>query len=267
MNDLLIKALEASRAGNSYAFATIIESTEKGTPRKTGSKMIVMQDGTIYGSIGGGQCEKDAQLACLNAIRNKQNPTILTFEHFGKKGQPVCGGQTRVYIEQYSGVKHLVICGAGHIGLYLSFIGKMLDFNVTVLDDRKEFANKERFPHVDNILLGSFKKNLSKIDINNNTLIMIVTYGHSHDFECVENVIDSQAGYIGVIASNKKKSILFDRLKKNGALKAQIAKLDIPAGIDIGAQTPQEIAISISAEIIKRANSQHLNSNKFLKKK
>ena len=143
--DLLIKALKASQKGQSYAFATVIESTIKGTPRKSGAKMIVLKDGSLFGSIGGGRYEKDAQKQCLEAIKTGK-PALLTYSYFGQEGQSICGGQIKVFVEPFAAKKHFIICGAGHIGLPLSVLGKMLNFKVTIIDSRKEFANDEAIP-------------------------------------------------------------------------------------------------------------------------
>src|SRR3989338_2264303 len=115
-HELLIKALKAAQKGKKYAFATVVETTKKGTPRKTGAKMIVLEDGTLYGSIGGGRNEKAAQKECLKAIRSKK-PSLVNYQYFGKEGQSICGGQMTVFIEPVTARRHLIICGAGHIAL------------------------------------------------------------------------------------------------------------------------------------------------------
>src|SRR5208283_1294749 len=153
-SDILYKALLASQKGQNYAFATIIEATLKGTPRKTGAKMIVFDDGTSFGTIGGGRNEKAAIAECLKAIQ-KQKPATITYNYFGRAGESVCGGQMKVFIEPFAAKEHLIICGAGHIALPLSAIGKILGFKVTIIDNRKELANKIRFPHVDKIIVGN----------------------------------------------------------------------------------------------------------------
>ncbi len=114
--EILYKALKASQEGQNYAFATIIEATLKGTPRKAGAKMIVFDDGTSYGTIGGGRNEKAAIAECLKAIQ-KQKPATVTYNYFGREGESVCGGQMKVFIEPFAVKDHLIICGAGHICL------------------------------------------------------------------------------------------------------------------------------------------------------
>jgi len=156
-----------------------------------------------------------------------------------------------------------VICGAGHIALPLSAMAKMLNFEVTIIDNRKKYANKKRFPHVDKILVGDHAKQLEKIDINENTYIMIVTHGNEHDFVCLKKVIKSKAGYIGVISSKAKKIKFFRRLEALGISKSLLKKIKIPAGIDIGAQSPAEIAVSIASEFVQETNKSLLGTDKF----
>jgi xanthine dehydrogenase accessory factor len=263
-HDLLIKALKASQKGQKYAFATVVETTKKGTPRKAGAKMVVLEDGTLYGTIGGGHNEKEAQKECLNAIQSGK-PALITYDFFGKKGQSVCGGQMKVFIEPYSS-KHLVICGAGHIALPLSVIAKMLHYRVTIIDNRKDLANKKRFPHVDQIIVGNHAEKLAQIPVGHDTHILVMTQGHEYDFACTKTVIRSDAGYLGVISSRPKRVKLFHELRKMQVPERLLKQVHIPAGIDIGGQTPEEIAVSIAAELVSTNNYNLIGSAKFKEK-
>ncbi len=263
--DLLIKAVEAAQGGRRYAFATVVDSTIKGTPRKSGATMIVFEDGSACGSIGGGRNEKAAQAQCLKAIQLGK-PRFVSYDYFGNKGESICGGQIKVFIEPFVGLKNLVICGAGHIGLPLSIIGKMLGFKVTVLDHRREFANKKRFPHADRIVVGSYAPYLRRMATDPSTFVMIVTPGNEYDFECLKAVICRNSAYVGVISSKAKRIKFLNRLKRAGVARKYLDKVKIPAGIDIGAQTPEEIAVSIAAELIRVNNKDFLNTDKFKEK-
>jgi xanthine dehydrogenase accessory factor len=265
MEELLYKALEAVQQGQNYAFATIVEATLKGTPRKAGSKMIVFEDGQSWGSIGGGRNEKAAIAECLKAIKTKK-PTTATYNYFGREGESVCGGQMKVFIEPFAPQINLVICGAGHIALPLSLIGKMLNFKVTIIDNRKEFANKKRFPHADKVIVGEHAKELSKVKIDGNTYVAIVTQGNEFDFECLKVVVKSKAGYIGVISSKPKRVKFFGRLKEAKIDEKYFKNINIPMGIDIGAQTPAEIAISIASEMIAKKDQEYIGTDKFKSK-
>jgi xanthine dehydrogenase accessory factor len=263
--DLLIKAVEAAQGGRRYAVATVVESTLKGTPRKSGAKMIVFEDGSACGSIGGGRNEKAAQAQCLKAIKSGK-PRIVSYDYFGNKGESICGGQINVFIEPFEGRKNLVICGAGHIGLPLSLVGKMLGYKVTVIDHRKAFASKKRFPHADRIVAGKYAPYLRKMSADLNTFIMIVTPGNEYDFECLRTVVCKDAAYVGVISSKAKRIRFLNRLRAVGVSQKYLNRVRIPAGIDIGAQTPEEIAVSIAAELVKINNKDFLNTDKFKEK-
>ena len=266
-SNLLLKAYQAVQRGQSYAFATVVESTIKGTPRKAGAKMVVLEDGSLFGTIGGGRNEKAAKEESLRVIKSGK-PSLVTYDYFGKEGQSVCGGQIKVFIEPFIASKHFVICGGGHIALPLSFIGKMLNYKVTIIDNRKEFANKKRFPHVDKIILGNYAEELAKQNLDAKTNIMIVTQGNEFDFECLKTVINSDAGYIGVISSKAKRIKFFNRLKKDVGIKdALLKRVNIPAGFDLGAQTPEEIAVSIAAELVLNDRKDFIGTDKFKEKK
>ncbi len=263
MSEIIYKALQASQKGQNYAFATITKATLKGTPRKMGAKMIVFDDGTSYGSIGGGRNEKAAIAECLKAIQ-KRKPATVSYNYFGREGESVCGGQMKVFIEPFTVTEHLIICGAGHIALPLSALGKILGFRVTIIDDRKVFANKKRFPHADKIIVGNHAGELSKLTIGPDAYLAIVTQGNEYDFECLKAVVRSTAAYIGVISSKPKKIKFFGRLKTAGIEEKYLNRVHIPMGIDIGAQTPEEIAVSIMAEIVAVKNKEHIGTDKFL---
>ncbi len=262
MEDLFLKAYEAAQKGQSYAFATIVDSTLKGTPRKTGAKMVVLEDGSIWGSIGGGRNERNAQLECLKAIKTLK-PQTFTYKFDEKPGNSICGGQIKVFIEPFIGKRHLVLCGAGHIALPLSFLGKILNYKVTIIDNRPELANTSRFPHVDSIMVGEHAEKLKKISINNNTLIVILTQGFEHDFNALKIALQTKASYIGFISSKVKKIKFIRKLRELKLSEKKINKIRAPMGLDIGAQTPEEIAISIAAELVKLNNHQALNTSKF----
>ncbi|MBF0483960.1 MAG: XdhC family protein [Candidatus Omnitrophica bacterium] len=256
---VLDKIIELSKKNCAYAIATVVSAT-KGTPGKTGAKMIVQSDGASIGTVGGGMVEKKVQSESLNSIKTGM-PDLKTYTMKGK-GWPICGGEVSIFIEPYLGPKKLIICGAGHIALPLSLIAKILQFEITIIDERKAFANKNRFPHVDKIFC-KHPEYLAKINIDANTHIVIITHNHINDFACLKNVIKSDAGYIGVISSQKKRLLFLKNLKKIGVTKAQLEKLNIPVGIDIGAQTPEEIAVSIMAEIITINNKNKIGTEKF----
>ena len=262
MEDILSKAIACAELGERFAFATIIEATIKGTPRKAGAKMIVFDDGDSWGTIGGGRNEKAAIAECLKSIQD-QKPRTVTYNYFGRAGESVCGGQMKVFIEPFAPKIHLVICGAGHIALPLSWMAKVIGFYVVIIDDRKQFANKQRFSHVDRVILGDHAKELSKLKITSDTYITVVTQGNEQDFQCLKEAIKSEPGYIGVISSQPKRIKFLKRLKDLGINDSSLKRISIPMGIDIGCQTPQEIAVSICAQLIMVRNKAYIGTSKF----
>jgi xanthine dehydrogenase accessory factor len=163
----------------------------------------------------------------------------------------ICGGVTDILIEPIIPSPTLYIFGAGHISIPLSIIGKMLEFSVTVIDDRDDFANKDRFPAVEDIYAEDFTKVFKKLDINESSYIVIVTRGHAFDETVLEWAVTTPAFYIGMIGSKKKNQTIFNHLKQKGVSQDILDRVHAPIGLEIYAETPEEIAVSIMAEIIQ----------------
>lgn len=163
-------------------------------------------------------------------------------------------GDEEIFVESICGKPKLVICGGGHIALPLSRMGKMLEFDVTVIDNRPEFANNERFPHADNVICKDFNEALEEAGINSNTYIVIVTRGHMDDRKCLCKVIRMNHKYVGMIGSKGKVASVFNKMKEDGYTEEELKNVYTPVGLDIGAETPEEIAVSIFAEIIQIKN-------------
>lgn len=166
----------------------------------------------------------------------------------------------QLFIEHVIGKPNLVICGGGHIALPLCKMGKMLEFNTTIIDDREEFANEDRFPMADNIICEDFHEAFKKIEFNKNTYFVIVTRGHKDDRKCLETILKNDFYYVGMIGSKGKVAFVINNMLENGYTKEDIAKVHTPIGIKIGAQTPAEIAISILGEIIQVKNEKLISN-------
>lgn len=166
-----------------------------------------------------------------------------------------------VVYERFSGTKSLIICGGGHISVPVSMLAKMLGYSVIVFDDRQEFANKNRFPSADLVKCGDFKGLLNEYDWQKqpDTSVVIVTRGHVADTVCLREVINKNLPYIGMIGSKKKNTAVFELLKSEGISESDIKKVHAPIGLKIGAQTPEEIAVAIAAELIQK-RSQNTDS-------
>ncbi|MFT8347960.1 XdhC family protein [Clostridium saccharoperbutylacetonicum] len=161
---------------------------------------------------------------------------------------------TELFIEYVVGKPHLVICGGGHIALSLCNISKMLDFNVTLIDDRSEFANKQRFPLADKIICKDFNEALEEVKGNKGTYYVIITRGHKDDRKCLEKILKNDFFYVGMIGSKSKVAFVINDMLECGYLKEDIDKVHTPIGLNLGGQTPAEIAVSIVGEMILEKN-------------
>lgn len=244
----ITKALEN---GERLAIVTIVKTTGS-TPRKIGAKMIVYQDGRLEGSVGGGPSEALIVEEALDTI-NKGKSVLRRYE-LPDEEIPLeqnCGGSFEVFIEIPETREYLLIFGGGHIGYHLARIGKELGFSIIVIDDREEFLVKDRFPMADYF----FKTNSSYYEnfpcIGNSSYIVIVTRCHKTDEAVLRNVIMTDAKYIGMIGSRNKVKKIMENLKEDGFDEKLLERVHAPVGLEIGAETPAEIAISIMAEIVK----------------
>ncbi|HQP91489.1 MAG TPA: XdhC/CoxI family protein [Candidatus Omnitrophota bacterium] len=252
MEILYNKILDIISADNGCIVTTVISSSGS-SPRKVGAKMIVSKDGSICGTIGGGALEKTIIKDALDALKRKRT-CLKTYSLNRGDGLQVCGGKVDIFFEIVEAQKKLVIMGAGHIGLALSFIGKLLGYNVVIIDNRSDFANRKRFPHVDKIVCSSYSKAFKDINVDFRTAIVIVTHGHLNDEECLQRALKTGAGYVGMIGSRSKIKLLFNNLLKKGFKKTDLQKVHSPIGLDIGAETPEEIAVAIAAELVQENN-------------
>ena len=244
-------------AGNAEpaALVTIIESTGS-APGKTGFKMLVDLEGNTLGTVGGGRIEATVIRDAVEAI--KKNASIirkyrLDNEQAGGLGM-ICGGDVTVFIDVIIPPESLLIIGAGHIAQPLAAMAKIVGFHVTVMDDREEFCNSERFPTADQCLVGEIPELLQNWKITRNTYITIVTRGHEHDQIALEKTLLSGAYYLGMIGSEIKVQTIYNNLMEKGFSEKELEKVHAPIGLDIKAITAEEIAVSILAQLIFEKN-------------
>lgn len=241
--------LRLKRDGRASALATIVECIGS-SPQKQGAKMLVRDDLSILGTIGGGCLEAEVIQASLMAMKDA-SPKMIPFELNERHGSLVCGGKVIVYIEPIIPEPCLVILGAGHVGKALSKIAKFSGFKVTIVDDRQEFANKESIPDADNIIVSDFHKVFENYFIDKDYYIVVATRGHNHDLEALKSALKTNACYIGLLGSRRKRSLLFKTLADDGFSNSDIHRIITPVGLSIGSITPEEIAVSIMAQIIQ----------------
>jgi len=249
MEGLYEELAAATRSGISLAVVTIVRASGS-TPRDVGAKMLVRPDGSTLGSVGGGALEAKAIAEGLEAIA--QGTSRLA--EYALKGREsdvgLCGGEVQVFVEVVNASPTLLIAGAGHVGQALARLGSELRFNVIVADDREEYAAGERFPATTRVLVVDPEELAGSFDIDDRYHIVIATRGHEYDEAILRRVVREPAAYIGLVGSRRKVATLFEHLLSEGLPRELLAKVHAPIGLDIGAVSPEEIALSIMAEIV-----------------
>jgi len=237
------------------ALCTVIEKEGHG-PRDIGAKMVISEDGKVFGTIGGGNLERVLIDESLKAIKEGEpRKVVLSLGDGGRKtgvietGQ-MCGGKLTIFIDVIEPKQRLIVIGAGHIALALSKLAEIMKFSIVVADDNEKLANRERFPIAEEIITGNFNEILEKIDVGPRDFVVIVHGEPEHDYLALEKVIKKKPAYVGLLGSEAKATTLIKRLKEAGISDENLKLLHAPLGLDIGAQTPEEIGISILAEII-----------------
>jgi xanthine dehydrogenase accessory factor len=248
--DLYRRLADAVEQGRTAALATLIRA-EGATPRKVGTKMIVYENGQIEATIGGGEVEALVIRGAVEAIQQGTS-RLLHYELKDKdEGDPgICGGAVEVFVDVVQPRPVLLVVGAGHVAMPLAEMGYQCGFRVVAVDDRPDMLSEERFPHADERLVGGVVETLQSLPVTPVHHIVIVTRGHAHDEDALRVVIDAPAAYLGMIGSRRKVKTVFDHLRADGVDEGLIRRVHAPIGLDIGAQTPAEISISILAEII-----------------
>lgn len=252
MADLYEEIVKLKAAGGSGALATIV-GAEGSTPRETGAKMLVREDGTIFGTIGGGGVEGRVIEEAMQVIR-EEKPRLFHYDLTGSGTDGagmICGGVLDVYIDPILSPPTVFIFGGGHISLSVSKISAMSGFQVTVIDDRPEFANAERFPDAGQVIAEPFAAAFPRLKVTPSAFLVIVTRGHAFDQEVLEWALTTEARYIGMIGSKRKINSLYRNLEAKGIVREKLLRVHAPIGLDIGALTPEEIAISIVAQMIR----------------
>src|SRR6185369_16785685 len=242
---------DALERGEAAALVTIV-STTGSTPQRVGAKMLVFGDGRIVGTIGGGYYENDAFWKAKDAIASRK-PQLVHYElddDFAQETGLVCGGQMDVYIEPIEPSPELYIIGAGHVGFHLARVAHEVGFRVHVVDDREKFANGERFPNAAEIVVEDVPAWIARTTLPAHAYVVVVTRGHTNDLEALRALATRDLRYLGLIGSRAKVARIYDALAADEISPETLTHVHAPIGLDIGAVTPQEIAVSILAELI-----------------
>jgi xanthine dehydrogenase accessory factor len=251
--DIYEEITRLRKEGRRGALATII-NVRGSIPSFETAKMLVREDGTIAGTIGGGCVEAEVWEAAREVMKNEKPQTL----NFNLNNNPrydtglVCGGTLEVFVEPVLPISTLYIFGAGHVAFSLYKVARMAGFDVVITDDRETYANRERFPDARDIYADEYETVMSQLAPNDTSYIVIVTRGHRDDMRVLRWAAETPARYVGMIGSQRKTISIYKELEKEGIAAKKLARVYAPVGIDIGAITPEEIAISIVAELIAR---------------
>jgi len=265
--DLFDEIQHLRHAGRKAALATIVQ-IRGSVPSFQTAKMLVRDDGSTLGSVGGGCVEAEVWAAAQDVLREEKSRIMsfdLTEDSMAESGL-ICGGKLEIFIEPILPVPRMIIFGAGHISTQLSKIATIAGFKTTIVDNRPVYANAERFPEAEAIFSDSFETAFQQIVPNENSYVIIVTRGHQEDEHVLRWAIETNARYIGMIGSKRKVRTIFQALEQDGVSREKLERVCAPVGLDIGAVLPEEIAVAIVAETIhyRRAGFKHPISKKLL---
>jgi xanthine dehydrogenase accessory factor len=251
MEDVLAALTRALERGEMAALVTIV-AAHGSTPQRVGAKMLVFADGRTVGTIGGGCYENDAFWKAREALKTRR-ARLVHYElsdDLAEESGLICGGQMDVFIEPIEPAPPLYIIGAGHVGYQLGQIAPAVGFRLHVVDDREKFANHERFAAADEVVVESVAEWVRATDIPESAFVVVLTRGHRQDFDVLRGLAGRTFRYVGLIGSRAKVARLTDALIADGVSPDWLRQLHAPIGFDIGAVSPEEIAVAILAELI-----------------
>ncbi len=241
---------ELENNNESASLCTVIGS-EGSTPRHVGSKMLVYPDGNFIGTVGGGELESRVIKAALELLKSGDAQTLSYTMADPARGDPgVCGGTVEVFVEPILPPATVVVIGGGHVGKAVVHLAKWLGFRVAVSDDREAFCNPESVPGADAYYPVEMAELASQLKVTRQTYLVVTSRGSGVDAKGLPGLLESEAAYIGVIGSKRRWLTTVKALKEQGVSEESIAKVHSPMGIELNAETPEEIAVSIIAEIL-----------------
>jgi xanthine dehydrogenase accessory factor len=249
--DVYEELLRLRNLGQKCALATIVD-VRGSIPSYESAKLLVREDGSMTGTIGGGCVEAEVWNAAREVIETEK-PKHLTFnlgQDAAYDNGLICGGQLDVFVEPVLPIPHAFIFGAGHISKSLSQVASLAGFATVIVDNREAFANRDRFPEAAQVHAEEYEDIFPKLAINESSYVIIVTRGHRDDMRVLKLAMATQARYISMIGSKRKVINVIRELEREGCPRAAFERIFAPMGLDIGAISPEEIAISVAAEMI-----------------
>ena len=254
MDNIYSAILEAQSTGQSAALCTVIKSSGS-VPRHSTSKMLVFADGKFVGTIGGGEMENRTIEAAKQAARSGQSQILEHNLVDPKQGDAgVCGGTVEIFIEPINPPPQVLIIGAGHVGRATAHLAKWLGFRVIVNDDRAELVTPEWISEADAYLPGALDDHTDEITFGSQTYVLLLTRGVQFDVALLPKLLEVDVAYIGVIGSKRRWTQALKELREKGIAEEKLARVRAPIGLELNAETPEEIAVSIMAEIVMIRN-------------
>jgi xanthine dehydrogenase accessory factor len=245
--ELYEEMVRLTRHSEPFVLSTVVSHVGS-SPRKSGAKMLVRNDGSSLGTVGGGRIEKETIEAARAALSDGE-PRTLEFTLTEEHGY-ACGGNMSVFVDPHGRRTMLVMFGAGHVGRAVTSLAHGCGFRVIVVDERPDCAVPDLLPHADEIICAPPGDAIGRLSLDRGCFAVIATPGHLHDFDAVRGCLASEVGFIGLLGSRRKRETLLQTLETEGFDASQRARVVTPVGLDIGAQTPEEIAVSIIGQLI-----------------
>lgn len=249
MKDIIKKVGLLLNENVEFALATIVGKTDS-VPQDVGAKMIVYIDGRTEGTVGGGKLEATIIEESLKALKMGKS-TLVSLSLKPEDIGMYCGGEVSVFIEVFLSTIELLIFGGGHVGQRIAGLAEFLGIPYSVVDDREEFVTRELFSKARQLYCMNFSESFNNLSIDERTFIVIVTRGHAFDALCLERAMRTRAGYIGMIGSKNKVREVFSMMKSKGLEPENDPRVYAPVGLELGDNSPPQIALSIMSEIIK----------------
>ncbi len=247
LRDLFDEIARMHREGVPGVVATVV-AVGGSTPRGVGAKMIVYGDRRTLGSVGGGAVE-GAVIERAMELAGSKDAELVPFDLYDDTGM-ICGGKMDIFLEPISAGPTVLVIGGGHVGQAVAAAAGRAGFRVSVVDDRADMVTEERFPGVDRRLVGGVELLGGRLLVDGSTFVVVVTRGHRFDSEWVKALLEHEPRYIGMIGSETKVAATFEGLRNEGVPQNAVRSIYAPIGLDIGAETPDEIAVSVVAEMI-----------------
>jgi xanthine dehydrogenase accessory factor len=249
--DIYEEIVRLRRLGQKAALATIVQ-VRGSIPSYASAKLLVREDGSMIGTVGGGCVEAEVWNAARDVIQTEK-PRHLSF-NLGQTAEfdngLICGGQLDIFVEPVIPAPRAFLFGAGHISKSLSKVAELAGFATTIIDNRDSFANRERFPEADEVFAEEYEEIFPKLPINETSYLIIVTRGHRDDMRVLRLAVATEARYIAMIGSKRKVIGVVKELEEQGIARERLERIHAPMGLEIGAISPEEIAVSVAAEMI-----------------